>query len=307
MAYNSNAQRATLRARTGIMSEFTIHIGVHKTGTSAIQNFLCRNRELLATSGYYYQPTSDDRWPNHHVLAASFMKGSAPDLGEGLLKQIILEAKDLRILMSSEMLCEPDMDIQRFLSALRGHTVKLITYIRHPCDILISAFNEVVRHYARGWSLPINEEPFAFDPSQYEYLSQWLDHADIEISICPYDPRQWTNGSLIEDFMFMINVPLGGYELNVGKVNPSLSFWAIERLRELNALKPTESQHAELVAQLQQVDVLDVDYPLTDVTVATCLRRMADVLPFYRRHFRLGFNETYLLSSRPSKTESLEV
>lgn len=284
------------------MSEFTIHIGVHKTGTSAIQNFLCGNKHSLAKSGYYYQPTSGDKWPNHHILAASFMRGSEPDVGEQLLKQLTQEAKDLRILISSEMLCEPDMDIQRFLSALRGHSVRVIAYIRHPCDILISAFNEVVRHFARGWTRPINEQPFAFDPSQYEYLSQWLNQTDIEISISPYDPGQWTNGSLIEDFMFMINVPLGGYDLNIGKVNPSLPFWAIEKLRELNALDPTESQHTELIAQLQQVDRLDLDYPLNDETIAICLRRMADVLPFYRQYFRLGFNEAYLLSSRPSKS-----
>lgn len=281
------------------MTEVVVHIGVHKTGTSAIQKFLCQNRQLLASSGFYYQPKIEEIWPNHHVLAASFKKDSPLGLGEQLLDQLILEANGLRILISSEMLCETDIDLQRFLSALRGHTVSVIAYFRHPCDILISAFDEVVRHFERRWTRPINGQPFVFDPSQYEYLGQWLDQTDIEISICPYDPSQWVNGSLLEDFMLMLNVPLAGYDLNVGKINESLPFWATERLRNLYAIDSNESQHAELIAQLRKDGSIDLHYPLTDETIATCLRLMADVLPIYRQYFRPRFSEAYLMSGRP--------
>lgn len=175
----------------------------------------------------------------------------------------------------------------------------MIAYIRHPCDILISAFDEIVRHFDRRWTRPINEQPFAFDPSQYEYLGQWLGLPDIETSICPYDPIQWKNGSLIEDFMCTLNLPLGGFDLNVGKINSSVPFLATESLRILNALGPTEGQHAELIAKLRQENHSDPNYPLTDETIAICLRLMNDVLPCYRRYFRRGFNEAYLQSSRP--------
>jgi hypothetical protein len=91
-----------------------------------------------------------------------------------------------------------------FLSCLKGHDVRIIAYIRHPCDIVISAFNEVVRHYDVHWMRPLNERPFAYDPSQIDILQRWLTVPNLMLA--PYDRTQWVGGSIFSDFLAMIGV-----------------------------------------------------------------------------------------------------
>ena len=44
-----------------------LHIGVYKTGTTAVQSFLARNRSALAEQGVLY-PESFTRFDAHHPL-----------------------------------------------------------------------------------------------------------------------------------------------------------------------------------------------------------------------------------------------
>ena len=64
-----------------------LHIGLHKTGTSAIQKFLMSNGQLLAAQGFLY-PSLADGWENHNNLAWPFLdkkydpKNYFNDIGE---------------------------------------------------------------------------------------------------------------------------------------------------------------------------------------------------------------------------------
>lgn len=278
------------------MSEVIVHIGVHKTGTSAIQAFLARNRQRLAERGIHYQPTPEGEWPNHHLVAASFKYNSPAGYGENLVGRLLAEANDNRIVVSSEMFCEADLDIPRFLSALRGHEIRVIAYLRHPCEILLSAFDELVRYYnSEGlWTRPINDEPFAYDPGQYDSLAGWLSQDGMKVSISPYDAEQWRCGSLLHDFLHQIGVSAEGFDFDVGLINQRLPFWATERLRVLNQSQPTADQHASLLEKLREEPYTEGEYPLTIATVAACFRRMQEVLPSYRPYLRRGFGEEYL-------------
>lgn len=273
-----------------------LHIGVHKTGTSALQSFLLRNAALLSDRGVSYKPTSTD-WPNHNPLAAAFMPNS-PDFGPDRLAKTLEEAGERTLLISSEMLCEPTVDIELFLSCLKGHDVRTIAYIRHPSDIVISAFNEVVRHYDQYWTRPLNERPFAYDPSQIDILRRWLKVPNLILA--PYDRAQWVGGSLFADFLAMIGVSGDGFDHSQAGGNESLPYPLVEALRLVNSANPSADQHRAVVEILRTLRGEPGEYPLTPKNVKICIERMREALPSYRPHFRSGFQEAFLLEPRPA-------
>lgn len=276
-----------------------IHIGVHKTGSSAVQTLLHRNADKLSEQGFYYAPTLPDDWPNHNPLALCFRTDAPSDEGETAMAALLANAKNRTPILSAEMLCESGIDLNRFMDTLRGYRVEVVAYLRHPCDMIVSAFNELTRSFESGWTVPINEEPFGYDPSQFDAVRQWLSRDDATVTLAPYDRGQWPNGSLFVDFLHMIGASPVGMDTTDQSVNESLSFAAAERLRRLIEAGGTKEQHAALLAELRRSDVTDDDYPLTQASGEICLQRMRYVLPTLRPHFREGFNEGYLLEPRP--------
>lgn len=281
--------------------EVIVHIGVHKTGTSAIQSFLAKNADKLSDCGVFYSPRPLDGCLNHHPIATAFDKSlPSPGIGEDRVAALLSAAKGRKVLISSEVLCEVTTDVDRFLETLKGHKVSVIAYLRHPCDIVISAFNERVRHHGRPWTTPINDLPLAYDPSQLEMLERWLARDDISVTLAPHDRNQWPGGSLFLDFLKMIGVSPEGFDLQERRENVSTPYALADLLRLFNSTNPTKAQHDEFLSMIRRLEIHEGgEFPLLPSTVETCLRAMEATLPIYRPFLRGGFSEGYLTDQRP--------
>lgn len=137
------------------MARVVLHIGTHKTATTAIQDFLAQNREALARQGIVYPalgPSSGHHglmftW--HDLLPPSYRLPGPDDIWETLSRQ--WADKDVTLLLSSEEFSRGypsrvDMaDLRRRLSAFEE--VRVICVLRNQAALLQSVYQEVSRQH----------------------------------------------------------------------------------------------------------------------------------------------------------------
>ena len=131
-----------------------LHIGTHKTGTTAIQRFLARNAKQLAAAGLLV-PQSGRTGPDtgHHELAAALRSRPASEVPT-VLSDVLAELRATRpyraCLSAEDFECldnRPDV-----LAAVRtaldgiGYDTRIILYVRDQAQYAESLFAELVSH-----------------------------------------------------------------------------------------------------------------------------------------------------------------
>ncbi len=284
------------------MQDVVIHIGPHKTGTSALQSAFFRNAERLAERGLLYRPMGKV-WNNHHVLAVQFSStGGSPEAGRAFIERLLEDAYrgNQRVLISSEMLCESHVDVASFLSAFGPAAIRTVGYVRNPCDLMVSAYNQVVRDPKSRRVQPIEASPPPYDVSMANILRIWMD--DGRLTLCPYDAAQWAGGTILSDFLTMLGVDATGLDPDESPDSPptaenrSLPYLFVEAVRHLNAAGIDEDSRQKVIDILYGASAdADKSYVLDRAMCDTCIEAMRAQLPAYEPFLRDGFQTDYLL------------
>lgn len=286
------------------MREVIVHIGPHKTGTSALQAAFHRNADSLAERGLLYRPMGKE-WNNHHVLAVQFRReGGDATAGRAFVDDLFDEAdrRNLCVLISSEMLCEPQIDTDEFISAMQPAAVRTVGYLRNPCDLMVSAYNQVVRDPSSRRTKPIDAAPPPYDVSMANILRPWI--TDGRLTLCPYDPPQWKDGTLLGDFLATIGVDPAGLDLDNGCEGPpdnenrSLPYLFVEAVRYLNAAGIDEESRQRVISILYGASAsAEQNATLDGAMTAACIEAIRGQLPTYQPFLRDGFQTHFLLQA----------
>jgi hypothetical protein len=298
-----------------------LHIGVHKTGTTAIQRTLHHNSASLIERGYFYQPPGPGEH-NHHLIADGLKVHAANETKEWASKALralfeqAAAAGCHTCIVSSEMFVEsPDIGLIRDI--LAGHSLQIIAYLRPPDEIVVSAYNETVRDSFKRWPRNLDERPFQYDPSYWNVLSGWLAvFGPSQLTLAPFDVSQWPQYDLVLDFLRMIGIEeifLPYRDLTEADMNFSLPASLIEVVRMTNAMVRMSSDMQGLFVQglyelCKQYPALypnEVKLLMHDDLRHECYRLLKNRLPTYRPYFRVGFNEDFLHWPRPSFRERI--
>lgn len=228
------------------MSTVYIHIGTPKTGTTALQNFLCRNRETLLSQGFLYPLSGRRIHPisghySHHNLAWALSQAKAynPEFGnwEDLLKEI-KSAPLENIVISSEQFCKLNFNhISLIKKHLSEYETKIIIYLRRQDEFLKSYYFEEIKRgcYWDSFNKYIETKSELLD--YYNLIESWqkvFGKNNIDVRI--YEKQQLKYG-LIDDFLKSINLTLDENEredIKQQNVTPSLK--VVKLMRFLNAI-----------------------------------------------------------------------
>ncbi|NNE81158.1 MAG: hypothetical protein HKN18_12900 [Silicimonas sp.] len=153
--------------------ELTIHIGPHKTGTTAIQTAFARAAPALRKEGLLY-PKTNWHHPAQHRLAFALKNRAIPgadkpdiDTETDELLYALDRFRGDRVLLSSEefFACPPEA-LSRLKDRL-GVNTRVVTFLRRPDNFLISCYNQKIKQPGNGFHAPIRrflKDPYSLTP-----------------------------------------------------------------------------------------------------------------------------------------------
>lgn len=212
-----------------------IHIGLHKTGTTAIQTLLYANRGRLAKQGYVYPETGMQQRGHHKLAWALHRKPELRGLWSELLDEIS-QRKLPRIILSSEefeFLRGPRR--WKELRSLLPTDLRIVCYLRRQDDFLLSAYSQ----HVKGGGYETLESFMARISGRLDYL-KFLEGIEKAVGrdniiVRVYEDEQLPRG-LFHDFLEAIEVEPATFRIPAGRANPRLSEDALRIMLEINPL-----------------------------------------------------------------------
>lgn len=243
--------------------KFYVHVGIEKTGTTAIQKFLELNRDRLAAEGYFV-PESMGRTNHRKLPVAAYTSSRRDDFTRlnGIYSDEALSAyqqtviadleRELRttqcdkVILSSEQIQsrltteEEICRLKEMLTGVGATDIVIVIYLRDPGEIANSYYSTWIRCGGTDREPPGPEhqklETLCGHRATLERFASCFDESSVIVKI--FDPASFKNGSLIEDFLEAVECPCSPRFEAVPPTNQPLSILGLEILRRFNQKVP---------------------------------------------------------------------
>lgn len=238
-----------------------LHIGKHKTGTTALQFFLKKNDSLLAQKGIIYPEEGRSQTGGHHDLFMA-VNPSKPEnyTGNSLNETIRILAqkanKEFDLLLSTESLSKlKDVSLIEDVKKVAS-CVKIIMYLRRQDTYIESAYAQRIKHtYSASIDAFLQEE----HTLDYEKLcDRWAEvFGKGNIIIRPYEKKQFKNSNIFSDFMGILGVEdISTFAIPKANINPSLNKDAVYFKKLVNRLNLSNTEKTNLHEPLVNFSVM---------------------------------------------------
>lgn len=247
----SSLFKSWLAPKTGTSRKTVyLHIGISKTGTTAIQKFLNGETENLAAAGVQYlRAGRNTGGESHHRLARIYKAGSC---GRGVLENIrqeILGSDCHSFVVSSEMFEYLEArSISRLKRDFSGFRLVLVVYLRYQDQAMSSMYNELVKKHAcdLSFSEHVSTTPRKDLLLYGKMLDKWskaLGKENIRARI--FEKDRFYNGDLIQDFLNVIDVAGTAFESRSFQKNEAVSSVVVQILSDINRSMSYSVDHAK--------------------------------------------------------------
>lgn len=221
-----------------------LHIGMHKTGSSSIQNYLDENRSELLKSGFYYaemgganhsgpflyclgfEPAKDTEIANLKIAPDElnrrvlFYKGKLADSLKGNYSDIIFSAESIIKLTRNELL-----DFKENLLKYVDE-IKVYCYVREPMPFMVSSFQQIIK------TMPVFLDNQNLYPNYQEKLEKF-ESVFGSVNYRLFSRDTLFQGDVTADFCSWIDLPYFGAE----ETNNSLGALAVKFLYKFQHLR----------------------------------------------------------------------
>jgi len=283
------------------MTQYILHIGYGKTGTTALQRFLASNREELRERGILYPDAKvNGVWLgsfDHNMVARALVGrlGWWNTSLEAYLSQFEEQCRSTgahTVILSAESFMgflQPwDFDsadaywhalgnnAAHLAKILEGHQITIVVYLRRQDHWMDSAINQTIKYGgllddgAARWPTEILVEKYAPRLDYARCLDAWAQafpSATVKVGV--YERGQLNDHGIVEDFFSLIRLPSDGLKrevFNDAERNFRLSRDVLEVKRILNRVERPKYEERVLAACLRDISAemgnANDDWPL---------------------------------------------
>lgn len=228
-----------------------LHIGMGKTGTTALQHFFWSNRRTLEAHDIAY-PSYGSVAEAHHLISPHvppFLKDVWKFKSVDEWAPRLRKSAQSRILVSSELMAWALPEVVEAFCAAAGEyfDLRIVIYVRRQDKMIMADFNQLVKSGSQKRELErvLERQIRRFD---YERLIRpWAASVGSDsVIVRPYERQQFHGGDIRRDFAWHVfGLELSDeFELSAQNANPRLSLSALEYKLHLNKLIDDTGQSA---------------------------------------------------------------
>jgi hypothetical protein len=188
-----------------------LHIGLHKTGTTAIQYFFSKN-PVLVSQGFFYpssaRPAQEIISYGHHRLSWSLIRNPEDIVSWDNLKVEIEESRAGNVILSSEEFDVLNEEgISRVRSLLSDYDVRIVAYLRRQDEFAQAYYTTDVlfNHETRPLHEYVNSLRTSLD--YWKLLSRWAEQFGRDnIIVRVYEKSALFGGDVVKDFCHILGI-----------------------------------------------------------------------------------------------------
>ncbi len=245
-----------------------LHIGLHKTGTSAIQRFLFENAEALSEQGFLYPVglfNSIDHNPIAWCMVPSryfppdypFYWDHAKKNYWAHLHEIVETSRAHTAILSGEDFSLIDQ-VHSLAQECAAYDTRIVVYLRRQDDLIWSLYNQMVKglEFRLTWSFEefLSKHWLSDILSFDRFLNEWSEaFGRNALTVSTYE-AQVREEAFLQEFCNICGIPaMGGLSFPKERVNRSLHPSVLEAKRFLNAVSWRREEHDLLLTVLYSV------------------------------------------------------
>ena len=254
-----------------------LHIGMHKTGTTALQKFFLENQKVLKKNDITFIKTLISKkfcslfapYPNWQKLYE--IKEDKDKWKEKFIANIHNSTSN-NVLISSERFSAFSFEkIKELGHIFENFKVSIIYYIRRQDTWLESNYQQHFKSkpaFSKTFEKWLNNASPYLERicNNYDHLSEWASVFGKEnVIVRPYEKKQFVNGNIFDDFMSIFDLCLNDDFNTLAAANVSLTQDFLEIIRMANML-PIENRHKQIEATIDNF----LSHKLINLAPATC-------------------------------------
>jgi hypothetical protein len=291
------------------MKKLILHIGFHKTGTSALQEYFDENRKTLETQGIFYPKSLNGKFPGNVDLSWAFNENAPPyaSLNSDEKLQIKSYYKNQMdntecetIIVSSEdfvLLDGQFKSIENVKDFFSDYDVSIVAYVREPIDFMISLYSHAIRarlldctfksYISKHYSFRAADFPLRLQPWRRCF-------SDEAIVVKKFAPKEFYKGTLVNDFFHAVGIDVK-LDMTMNRSNVGVHPWLIQSYIETSKSSIGEPNKEKI---LRKIIKLGSEFPkdnaakflLNDEDYELILNTLKPSLNKLKREYGIEFN-----------------
>lgn len=245
------------------MARIYLHIGLNKTGTSSLQDFLHMNAAALREEGVHY-PSAGRDGAAHHALSKWLKSPRGMELGAQapVVSQLLDEigGADKVVLSSEDFHTHGPRSVEHLARLFAGHEVRVVLYLREHVRYLCSWYQQNVQ--ATHLSCAFDTFCYFTRKPLAKLVDQWVrPFGRDRVTVRLYDRGLLKGGDIVQDFAEIVGLggELARFRRKPYESNPTVSGNLLFAKRLLNNFL-SKPQAAGLVDEVTSLSRLKPEF-----------------------------------------------